>query len=537
MFERLISRQLGIDPPSHKVSVDAQVIIPMADGVSLGASVFRPRGVKAGSSVLIRSPWGRSLKHAPFSILYKYVARRFAERGYHVVLADTRGHHQGQPDQVMPHHNEVTDGEATLAWLIRQPWFDGTLGMWGASFLGYAQWAVATAPLPEAVRRLAIVPATTATNWHGMFHPDGIPATDAFLRLKYLSGTLQLGFLPRLIALARQEKVVVPLLDGRPATEGLARLPPVTGFDFDRLMATPDAGAGIWRSADTGRKIEFDRTAIHLVAGWYDIFLRDQIADYLALRAKGANLSMTIGAWHHTSQDLGPETIRAALDLFDTFLRRGERPNPEVRLHVGGANRWVTWPAWPVATETRVAFPQDDGSLPETPPEGGRSWQEVFHNPLKPPRSRGGATLAPDAGAFSSKGNETQDSSLVFLSEPWSKTDVIAGSVGLYASLRSVRRDAQLGLRLWDVRPDGSATTITEGVLRLCDRLEGEVQDVYLEALPICYEVKAGHRLRAEVLTSLHPHWAAPRIEGKVYDLGLNSAATSLSIPVLRMPT
>ena len=41
----------------------------------------------------------------------------------------------------MRHEHE--DGHATLAWVATQPWFDGRLVMWGASYLGMTQWAVA----------------------------------------------------------------------------------------------------------------------------------------------------------------------------------------------------------------------------------------------------------------------------------------------------------------------------------------------------------------------------------------------------------
>jgi predicted acyl esterase len=32
------------------------------------------------------------------------------------------------------------DGLATLQWIESRPWFNGVLGMWGPSYLGYVQW-------------------------------------------------------------------------------------------------------------------------------------------------------------------------------------------------------------------------------------------------------------------------------------------------------------------------------------------------------------------------------------------------------------
>ena len=51
--------------------------------------------------------------------------------------------------------HEQEDGHATLAWLAAQPWFDGRLVMWGASYLGMTQWAVAE-DAPDFLRALCL---------------------------------------------------------------------------------------------------------------------------------------------------------------------------------------------------------------------------------------------------------------------------------------------------------------------------------------------------------------------------------------------
>ena len=44
--------------------------------------------------------------------------------------------------------HERDDGLDTVEWLRRQPWFDGRLGTYGPSYVGYTQWAIAPA-LPK----------------------------------------------------------------------------------------------------------------------------------------------------------------------------------------------------------------------------------------------------------------------------------------------------------------------------------------------------------------------------------------------------
>jgi putative CocE/NonD family hydrolase len=41
-----------------------------------------------------------------------------------------------------PHVNEAADGQATVDWISQQPWFNGVLGTWGPSYLGYTGWAI-----------------------------------------------------------------------------------------------------------------------------------------------------------------------------------------------------------------------------------------------------------------------------------------------------------------------------------------------------------------------------------------------------------
>jgi len=46
---------------------------------------------------------------------------------------------------------EITDGQDTVAWLRQQSWFAGRLATFGASYLGFVQWALAMDPPPELV--------------------------------------------------------------------------------------------------------------------------------------------------------------------------------------------------------------------------------------------------------------------------------------------------------------------------------------------------------------------------------------------------
>ena len=67
--------------------------------------------------------------------------------------------------------SEDLDGRATIGWIADQPWFEGPLGLWGASYLAYAQWAGA----PDAPSFLrAIMPQIGGSRVQPIFYPDGV---------------------------------------------------------------------------------------------------------------------------------------------------------------------------------------------------------------------------------------------------------------------------------------------------------------------------------------------------------------------------
>ncbi len=90
MRRGLIAWWLKLRPPTCDVVAEQDLVVPMPDGSVLYADHYEPKGSGKFPTVLIRSPWGRTWKQAPFSIVYLFIAQRFAERGYHVVLNDMR---------------------------------------------------------------------------------------------------------------------------------------------------------------------------------------------------------------------------------------------------------------------------------------------------------------------------------------------------------------------------------------------------------------------------------------------------------------
>ena len=84
-------------------------------------------------------------------------ARRSASNGYVGVTALTRG--EGcSPDEPEPYMHDGPDGAAVIAWISRQPWSDGRVGMFGGSYNSFAQWSVAKQRPPALKALMPSVP-------------------------------------------------------------------------------------------------------------------------------------------------------------------------------------------------------------------------------------------------------------------------------------------------------------------------------------------------------------------------------------------
>ncbi|UUU35662.1 CocE/NonD family hydrolase [Streptomyces sp. CA-210063] len=135
---------------------DIDVRVPMRDGVALAANVWHPVEGEA-PTLLVRMPYGKDV----FGITVGGVMpdlMALLEAGYALVVQDCRGTHRSEGEFV-PHMADRADGEDTVAWIADQPWSDGTVGMYGPSYMGMVQWETAVTGAPALK---AIAPAFTS---------------------------------------------------------------------------------------------------------------------------------------------------------------------------------------------------------------------------------------------------------------------------------------------------------------------------------------------------------------------------------------
>ena len=137
---RLYGQLLKAGPAvTRDVDVRRDVVVRAPDGTGLLTDVYLARPARPLPVILMRSPYGRGVLGT--------IARLFAERGYHAVIQSVRGTF-GSGGR-LDFDAEAADGRAAADWIIRQPWSDGTIGTFGASYLGFTQLALASTRPPQ----------------------------------------------------------------------------------------------------------------------------------------------------------------------------------------------------------------------------------------------------------------------------------------------------------------------------------------------------------------------------------------------------
>ncbi|MFF5080021.1 CocE/NonD family hydrolase [Actinoplanes sp. NPDC000266] len=335
-----LGRLLRVAPAANDYSV-AAVRVPMRDGVALAADHFAPRVTHPKGTVLIRTPYGRGF---PSSALE---GRLYAARGYHVVIQSVRGTF-GSGGSFRPMAQEASDGQDTVAWLRKQPWFDGRLATMGASYLGWAQWALMQDPPPEL--RAAIVLVGPHDFREAVFGTGAFTVGDFLGWSDMIAHQEDGGLLSRVRNGASAPRRLRPALSGLPMPD--AADPVLRGRApwYREWLSHPDGDDPWWQPYRAGGALSTVSTPTLLISGWQDLFLTQTLFQYESLRARGVDVALTVGPWTHLQLGLrgAGAVAREGLAWLDQHLAGGPpaRRSP-VRVYRTGERRWHTLPAWP----------------------------------------------------------------------------------------------------------------------------------------------------------------------------------------------
>jgi uncharacterized protein len=490
-------------PPAlaRDIAIEESMRIACPDGVVLLADRFAPKHPDHLAPILLaRTPYGRRG-------LFRLIGRVMAERGYQVVIVSSRGTF-GSGGEWLPFRNEEADGHAVFDWLSTQPWFTPTVALWGGSYFGLTQWAVAAEP-PEWVK--AMTPAVTCSWFRDMIYPGDALALESMLT--WIGG------------LEYQESGKFPLL--RAILNGRKRLPaayasvPLADADtalvghhvdyFQDWLAHDEPGDPWWAPVDFGRSLTKTPPA-NFVAGWYDLFLPYQLEDFKKLRDAGREARLLVGPWTHGSPGNAFSLLTETLDWADVHLR-GARTHraSNVRVFVMGAKRWIDLSEWPPPATDTAWYLQPDGGLRATPAESSAP-DSYRYDPADPTPSVGGASLDRRAGARDNRRVEARQDVLTYTSPPLTDDVTVIGEVSARLHVRSSLDYTDFFVRLCDVAPNGRSVNISDGIRRLrpgaCNRDEDGIAALEIAMFPTAHMFRRGHRIRLQVSSGAHPLYA-----------------------------
>ena len=483
-----------------------QHMLAMRDGVQLAIDAYLPGGPGRWPAVLVRLPYDKNGRYC----WMPQIARHFTARGYAFHVQDVRGKFRSG-GEVNAFVHEIDDGYDTLEWITRQPWCDGTIGMWGDSYYGFTQWAAVASGHPALK---AIVPRVTVADLFDWL--AGVtPLYGAHYLAQYWSDSLTHQWTPDW---ARRPLCEV-FDDGFRAIGSRSAA-------FDRLLAEERGQAAVNLYA---RGHPFDRLRIPTLhgVGWFDNITPPHMLDYERLMADPETAPyqyLHAGSTDHENyrfedvpvapaddhalnddalERMLPRYLEPALDFFDAHLAGRTDPAsvPRVRWHLGndGWHESSSWPP-PGARADRLHLAAT-GSLDADPAEPGEvAWvhdpDDLVPSTIVDPFSF--LLEHPDEGRVAARPDVA-----VFTGEVLSAPLTLAGRVVVHLWVAGDGPSMCLHVKLVDVSPDGGSHTLLYGQERVERPGESRSVEVYLGHTG--HRIPAGHRLRLQIASSDYP--------------------------------
>ena len=115
-------------------TLHADQMIPVAEGISLGADVATPKKEGRYPSAVLFAAYSHELQQtgAPTGTNETGSSAVFTDRGYNHVVVSRRGMGRSQGESgVFFNSTDVDDHVAVIEWCAKQPWCDGNVVLFG----------------------------------------------------------------------------------------------------------------------------------------------------------------------------------------------------------------------------------------------------------------------------------------------------------------------------------------------------------------------------------------------------------------------
>ena len=541
--------------PENAILTERNVPMRTRDGVTLYADVWRPDAPGRFPVLLIRTPYGKEARGPDPSGSHVF----FARRGYVTVMQDCRGRFtsEGEYD---PMFQEIADGYDAVEWAARLPWANGRVGTIGQSYPGLVQYAIACHdPLPPSLQAMAPISASSDVHASWIYHTGGAAMWGWNVPYAIHKGRNTLERAGRADLLEQMDAYVEPGANfAMPLREAWARHLPIANWIDSLKEAAPYFAEHVrhaddgpyWHRLNVNRHAEQVSVPILHISSWYDIFAEGAPSAYRSIKERSRfpqarnGQRLIIGPWAHlfpyvapTAQgtgeiDFGPEAL---IDLHHTLLRwfdywlkdidTGIMAEPPVSVFTMGENRWQTLEDWPppqarpvryfLHSDGRANSVHGDGAL-TTVPSGDEPPDRYTYDPDDPAPTLGGNNLAIPLGVADQRPVEERPDVLVFTSDPLDQPLQVTGPVTVELWAGSSAPDTDFTAKFVDVRPDGYAQNLLDGIIRARYRESasdpspiepGQAYRYTIDLWATSHVFLPGHRIRLEISSSNFPRF------------------------------
>lgn len=499
-----------------EVIVSCDHMVPMRDGVRLATDVYCPDAPGPFPSLLIRLPYGKTEPACAMQIIAPYWARK----GFVCVVQDVRGKWSSEGTFVPAMgQTEVDDGYDTIDWVTRQPFSNGRVGMFGESYYGFTSYAGAVGGHPALK---CIAPGNISVDRYCNVYRGGVLQFNTMgnWALSMNVGTVQ--------DVSRVDPWHLPLKD-LPSTGG------VESAYFQDLITHTRRGP-FWEIRSLLAAREKVMIPYFCWTGWYDTFLGQQLTDWHNISSHNPHAHLFIGPWDHEGSfdqidriggiETGVhgerrwDTYQAFFDHYLAGLDNGFDKRPRVEVFTLGRG-WQFLSTWPPVDAKSTPYYLSSGGNAATLAGDGRLQLEVArqessdtynYDPANPVADTVGGScwgIARELG--DRRPIEMRNDVLVYSTEPLDADVEVSGAITatLYASSSAVDTDFWVGLV--DVRNDGYATLIQDGIIRASARSGDGKAPPLNPGMPTRFDIdlwatsvvfRKGHRIRVEVTSS-----------------------------------
>ena len=505
----------------------SDVMVPMRDGVKLATDLYFPtkKGKRISGklpAILVRTPYSKTRGYPEnTSAIY------FTSHGYVTVYQDTRGRYNSEGIWHMLDDDGV-DGYDTGKWMVKQPWSNGKYGMYGTSYVGGTQHAMALENSPGLT---TIIPVDAMSNlgYYSMRY-------DGAYELRFWNWIHWAGqgggrqsrdpaikqMLADFIEVENRRKYL-KLFPVRKGTTPLKFMPE---YEDWLVNAMKEGGnSDFWKQNNVRDYTKnYKDIPVYLVGGWYDSWGVNTTENYMALNKsiKGP-VYMIMGPWIHGQQgnyshgqvSFGndaaiPDPLAWRMEWYDHWIK-GEKTavgkkdpyKTNVRIFVMGTGdghmtedtllyhggSWRNENEWPLKrTSYTPYYFHADGSASIKKPTQRKSSTDFVSDPDDPVPAIGGNTSSGSGillqGAWDQKGGDhvwnwplpiplsARNDVLVFQTDPLQEDVEVTGEIRVKFWASSSALDTDFTAKLVDVYPPntdypgGFDLNIGDGIMR-----------------------------------------------------------------------